>query len=325
MTSNIVETTFLEQDAVHVRLGNLSVTLVPRWGSNLISLKFNDVDLFRVPQTVDQFIASPVLYGMPVLFPPNRIEGGTFTFNGRTYCFDINETKLHNHLHGFLHTRPWRLLSAHYQRDVVVLKTQFDSSQHSDVLRQFPHLFLVEMTFHIYKNTVRTRTEITNQDSTPFPWGLGYHTTFNFPLSGDSIPNQSRLYLSAYKQWELNHNLIPTGVLLDIPFSKKMEGGLDLTDTPLDDVFLSSVTRSGRNEAVLHDLNTGMKVIYRADSNFLHWVVYNADAKQGFLSLEPYTWVTNAPNVPQPKSLTGFRVLSPGESVFVETEIEVQI
>lgn len=260
MIGDIVETTYLGQDAIQVRNGHLSATLLPQRGSNLISLKFNNMNVFREPETVEQFDASPVLYGMPILFPPNRIEGGTFTFNGRTYHFDINEAKLLNHLHGFLCGRPWRLVQAYRQGDAVIVKTRFDSSEFSDVLRQFPHRFLVEVTYYIYENAVRTIAKVSNQDSSPFPFGLGYHTNFNFPFFADGAVNQLRFNLSVYKQWELNRNMIPTGVLMESPILRELESGTGLPDVSLDHAFMSSVVRDGRNEAVLHDLYHGIKI-----------------------------------------------------------------
>ncbi|WP_367760342.1 hypothetical protein [Ammoniphilus sp. 3BR4] len=65
-------------------------------------------------------------------------------------------------------------------------------------------------------------------------------------------------------------------------------------------------------------------IVYLADPNFKHWVVYNADGKQGFVCPEPYTWVTNAPKLNLSPSLTGVQMLKPGEEMTVRTEISMK-
>ena len=55
-------------------------------GANCISLRKNDFTILREPpQNYD--LDNPYLYGMPILFPVNRIEGAEFEFEGRHYQF----------------------------------------------------------------------------------------------------------------------------------------------------------------------------------------------------------------------------------------------
>lgn len=115
---------------------------------------------------------------------------------------------------------------------------------------------------------------------------------------------------------------LPTGELVDIPYLEELREGKSLVEHALDDAFQTA--ESGANEAVLTDLNSGIRVVYSADEHFKHWVVYNHDARQGYLCPEPYTWITNAPNLQLPQELTGFRVLQPGEQVTTTTRIRME-
>ena len=45
---------------------------------------------------------TPYLYGMPVLFPANRIETGAFEFEGRVYKFPVTEERTNCFIHGDL-------------------------------------------------------------------------------------------------------------------------------------------------------------------------------------------------------------------------------
>ena len=70
-------------------------------GANCISLrnkKYHAALLREPPENIK--LDNPYLYGMPILFPVNRIENGIFEFEGREYVFPINEPSTGCHLHG---------------------------------------------------------------------------------------------------------------------------------------------------------------------------------------------------------------------------------
>jgi len=347
----VEETTFLGQRAVRASNGVLSMVIVPAWGSNLISLVYEpaQAELLRVPASADAFLRQPVLYGTPVLFPPNRIAGGRFVYRGRTYQFDVNEPERGNHLHGFVYNRPWELVYAGTdEAGRPVVTTRFDlatSPERDDILRQFPHHFVLTMRFILDGATLRHETEVNNAGSEPFPFGLGFHTTFVFPENG-------RFALTAAKRWRLDERLLPTGDLEDIPFGEELRRGITLAGVALDDAFFvgeaaggSTATlsypirrvvqgdaqKSGENESSAversgdRDGVAEMTIRYEADSQFRHWVVYNAHGRRGFVCPEPYTWITNAPNLNLPPSLTGLQELQPGERRRFTVSIRVAV
>lgn len=65
--------------------------IIPGLGANIIRLRNNvmGVDLLRTPYSYDTLTKSPLVYGMPVLFPPNRIKGGVFAACNNTYELPI--------------------------------------------------------------------------------------------------------------------------------------------------------------------------------------------------------------------------------------------
>ena len=74
------------QNIVEIKSGNWTATINILKGANCISLK-NDLynaNILREQPLINK-IDNPYVYGMPILFPVNRIEGGTFTFEGRKY------------------------------------------------------------------------------------------------------------------------------------------------------------------------------------------------------------------------------------------------
>jgi aldose 1-epimerase len=102
-----------------------------------------------------------------------------------------------------------------------------------------------------------------------------------------------------------------------------LNDGVDLTQYSLDDVFEGRPSADGTNDAVLTDEDAGIRVVYRCASPFRHWVLYNGSGKEGYISPEPYTWVTNAPNLKLPADITGVRVLEPGRQCRIESTISV--
>ncbi|GIM45116.1 aldose 1-epimerase [Collibacillus ludicampi] len=320
-TAYVENMTYLGEPAIRAGNERMEIILVPGWGSNLISIfhKEKNASLLRTPKSREEFWENPVLYGTPILFPPNRIGDGRFTFNGRTYHFDMNEKDKRNHLHGFLYREKWERVRAEVKNDRVVLETEIDSTVHPEIVRQFPHPFTVRMTYLLEGERIQQNATILNRDKEAFPWGLGYHTTFLFPEDACTFS------LTAEKRWILNERLLPTGELEEIEDREQWQKGIRLKERALDDAFLSSASPRGRNEAVIANERLGLRITYWADENFKHWVVYNADGKQGFVCPEPYTWVTNAPHLDLPPSLTGLRVLAPGEQITIKTGISVSV
>jgi aldose 1-epimerase len=58
-----------------------------------------------------------------------------------------------------------------------------------------------------------------------------------------------------------------------------------------------------------------MAVRITAPPPFSQWVVYRPHLGSEFISLEPYTWVHNAPNLAVSPDLTGLARLEPGQEV----------
>lgn len=318
MSSYVEECIFLGQQAIRGGNEYLEMVVVPGLGSNVISLvvKEKNIQLLRVPDTIDQFNESPMLYGTPILFPPNRIADGRFRYGGRTYQFDINDPVTHSFIHGFVHSEKWKVKRFEVNGNGAVIENEIDSIDHEAIRRQFPHRFRLKMTFIIEGNTFRKQATVENLSEESFPWGLGYHTTFAFPLN-----DQCSFSLTVDRRWRLDGRFLPTGELEDL---EQRFVDIPLKGQIYDDVFLSPVVQNGKNEAILRDENNGIEIAYQCDEYFTQWVVHNGNGKQGFFCVEPYTWVTNTPNLELPDQITGNQVIEPGGKKMVESEISVK-
>ena len=92
---------------IEIRAGDYRAKINCSRGGNCISLRNVRLGAQILREPKDGTLDNPYLYGMPVLFPVNRISGGRFTFEGRRYRFPINEQATGCHLHGLLHEMPF--------------------------------------------------------------------------------------------------------------------------------------------------------------------------------------------------------------------------
>ena len=97
--------------AVEFTKRDYTALLVPSVGANLVRLAHTrlGVEVLRTPseREHDEFLRRPHVYGVPILFPPNRIADGRFRFDGREYRFPITRPEENNYHHGTLKSPPF--------------------------------------------------------------------------------------------------------------------------------------------------------------------------------------------------------------------------
>ncbi|TDQ36430.1 aldose 1-epimerase [Aureibacillus halotolerans] len=305
-------------DAVRAKSDALTITVVPKWGSNLISIRHNATDypILREPESLQQYEERPMLYGTPVLFPPNRLADGKLHFRDRTYDFDLTEPDRNNHIHGLVHNQPFRLVSHKADDHGAEIITEYRSAEDGYAMRQFPHDFRLRLIYRLQNAALTVTAEVENLGAEAFPWGLGYHTTFTHETGEDSFK------LTVDKKWELDATrLLPTEKWEDFDAAKWQEG-FSLKNVALDDAFYNGQAKE-RNQMVLDSKKAPVQITYGADENFLHWVIYTGTGDLGFVCPEPYTWITNAPNLKIGEGVTGVQVLQPSEKKAVSTTIQI--
>ncbi|RFU67625.1 aldose 1-epimerase [Peribacillus saganii] len=304
---------FLEEASLEMENEFLKVILLPGQGSNLISIydKVSNTELLRVPKTMEDYKSASVLYGTPVLFPPNRIDGAVFEFENRTYEFEMNRPEENVHIHGLVHDKKWDVVKVDTENNIIV--TQFVSKKYPDVIKQLPHDFTIEMIVQLSCNYITQTLKILNNSNKTMPVGIGLHTTFHFPAE------ESRLFLNAEQYWELNERKMPTGRLLEIPYKQELIKGMKLYGLALDDIY----PIKDKQPAIIEHPAKGINISYKADKGYNHWVVFTMSGKEDLLAMEPYSWVTNAPNMDLPGEITGLIALKQGEETAFTTVLTI--
>ena len=244
----------------------------PECGGNLCSLAYNGFELLRKPPNLDTLRQTPELYGIPVLFPPNRIENGEFTFAGQRYRLPLNEPARNNHLHGLALHVEW------------LISGPCEARFYHRATKDYPAEFELRLKYEFQPEQVVQVLTVINHGNEPMPCGIGFHTVFNAPV---------RLRLDAAECYRevLPPRYLPTGRLLP------WEGfNPNHWFSPGE----QALSRQFQATPGVHaaELDYGQLWLrYEVDPKFTEWCLWNGGKDSGFICPEPMSWMTNAPNL----------------------------
>jgi len=326
--------------AIQFSAGGYDAVMVPSSGANLIRLYHTPTgtDILHTPRQEDMalFAEKPQLFGLPLLFPPNRIADGKFSYQGVTYQFPITLPDENNFLHGLLKGLPFVVTRAEEStdkagREKVVVEAAFFSNRINDQFwRYFPHDFECRMTFELSADGLKQTVTFTNLGATDMPLGVGYHTAFNMPFDSAGRREDYRVQVAVGKRWELSADRhLPTSKLLELTYEEQKMRGAGMY--PFGDIMDASFTNKpikidGKEYtgAVITDTRTGRRVFYEVDGRINDWTLWNNGNSVPWACIEPQTWTINAPNLALPASVTGFQTLKPGASWSTTARIYVK-
>lgn len=282
--------------------------------ANMIRLKHipSGWDVLRSPESLAKLRERPECYGMPILFPPGRIDRGRFRVLGRDYSLPINEEDKQCNLHGLLLGDAWTLDEVEEGKsDITVrMSIQFDAThQH---YAGFPHEFKITLTYRFAVDSVFQEVTVENHSVFPMPCGFGFHTAFQIPNTG------ATLYATiADQRYEASPDRrLPTGRLLDLRedemFNYVNGGGIAYNSVAM---ICPAVTKNGFRGARILIPDGNIEVLYEVSTLFRFFALWNDCGGKGFVCVEPVTWLSNAPNLSLPHSETGMMFLAPREKI----------
>lgn len=305
------------KERIYLQAGEYTAIVNPLRGANCISLRYNGygANILREPDYTR--LDNPYLYGMPILYPNNRISGGRFAFEGREYVFPINEPTTNCHIHGFLHETPFEIVD----RGVDYVVCEYKATKEKPYCT-FPHEFTIKIIYRLDQNGLVCNTEIHNESDENMPNLLGFHTTFNVPFlrSGDSA--DVRVLTEVKDFIERNMQVyLPTGKILpDDDITQKLCRGEFM---PFEAVISRQYFKKGVGRVVLTDIKRKISVAYEMDEKFDFRLLYNGDADE-YICIEPQTCMANAPNAPFEREYAGFDYIKPHEKKTYHTRIYIK-
>lgn len=293
----------------------LTAWLCPELGNNLYRLydKKAARDVLLPASCPEELKRQPGSAGTPLMLPPNRIRHGRFSFAGREYRFDINSPNGY-HIHGFLRNHPWTVTRTETTDDRCSVTAKFALAAFPDVQRQYPHDLKVEVTYTLQGSSLVQTAVIMNDGDEPAPVGYGLHTWFLI----DGEPEKWKLTLPVAEMWELDGGNMPTGRRLPLGPYEALRDGMNLKGADMDTVF--QIGDNPRSAVLAKD---GYALRYTASEAYKQWVIYTKGPADRIICLEPYTWVTDAPNVDAPPEITGLRAVRKGEPLELAVALEL--
>ncbi|MBQ4082113.1 MAG: aldose 1-epimerase [Clostridia bacterium] len=277
---------------ISITSGDYSAVIDVDHGANCIRLRNHryDAKILREKPSLDAVPENPFLYGMPVLFPVNRISGGRFTFEGREYQFPINEPKTNCHLHGLLHQTAFDVI----EQTENHLVCRYRATAEQPYLN-FPHEFSLTMTYELGADGLYHTAEIINHSDRTMPCLLGFHTTFQTLLTPRSKPENSLVQAEIAAEFERNESYLPTGK--QVPFDKASRELLQGSFCPAHTSISRHYRASGNGNMSITDTEQGLRMVYRNDAAFPYRLILNSD-REHYVCLEPQNCLVNCFNAP---------------------------
>ncbi|MNJ44981.1 aldose 1-epimerase [Paenibacillus fonticola] len=319
MTQNkAYEGVYQGEKAIWLKAGKYEAALVPNVGGNMLA--FRDTEsgyrFLREPGEgeMDAFRSNPGVYGIPVLFPPNRYEDGKFPWKGTTYQFPVNEEATGNHLHGFLHTIPWQVEDFGQTELESYVNVKVSVDEHHEVYRYLPFKFTVRLRYALGDQGLTQNVFIRNDGEGEMPCLLAFHTALNAPFAAGSQASDYRMKCTIGQRWELNERMLPTGGYLPLNANEeamKNEGVYPFFASL--DHHYTAVPQNGRNRMELTDSKLGITLVYDVGTSYKQWMIWNNGGGEGFFCSEPQINLVNAPHVDLPADEIGLFSLAPGE------------
>lgn len=288
---------------VSIKHGDYSAKINILAGANCISLK-NDkyrISVLREPKQ-DKPEDNPYIYGMPILFPANRISNGKFVFNGNEYIFPINETTTGSHLHGSLHNLPFELLNS--SADFVECIYESDENY-----SYFPHKFAVKSAYYLSDDGMLQKVTVSNLSDREMPNFIGFHTTFNLKFAPYVEKENVRVYADVSNEIERDaRTYIPTGKILDeCAITKQLNSkGFKPFGNPI-----SKHYKAGDNGIIkISDIKSGLEIIYENDRKYGWRLFYNGNSED-YICLEPQNCIVDCANTVFDRNYAKFESIPP--------------
>ncbi|MCQ2378465.1 MAG: aldose 1-epimerase [Victivallaceae bacterium] len=282
----------------------------PERAGNMTRLchKASGTELVRTPPDDETYLKQPEIWGVPVLFPPNRTPYGKFRFRGREYAMPVNEIARSNNLHGIIMDLPWQ---CKFQTDQAELTLRHASRA------LWQHDFSMKLNYDFGESIVRQTLCVTNESRDDMPFFVGFHTALPMP------PDRSLRF--AHPGW-----------CISLPPPFLVPDGTTRPSTLPDGFFPGGTMPEKLNELlpIVPDKNgfRGVEVDcpaqhtryrYTPGKEWKYWMCWNADGKKDFFCAEPMSGIVDCFHH-QEKSDSGFDFLKPGESRVLTAEFSIQ-
>lgn len=266
--------------------------------------KESGAELLRSPESEEKLFSEIYLFGNPILFPPNRVRGGEFEFEGRKYNLPINEPKTNSHIHGALYKKPFEVVEKNEASVSFLYKAE------AGEYIGFPHAFRVLRRYELSENGLTETVKVFNDSDTNMPFMLAFHTTFNIPFSPDGKEESCYMKVAVGKEHLRDTNYLPT---LEYEGGREREMQLNTGNYPIASDALSAFYDNFDPKSEIIDKTSGLKIVYEGSEQYKYRMLWVK--KGGNLAvIEPQTCAIDCFHLEEPAEKKGLLVIAPGRS-----------
>jgi aldose 1-epimerase len=224
-----------------------------------------------------------------VLLPwPNRLEDGSYEFDGRRHQLPLTEPATRTAIHGLVRWAPWRVASREPHR--VVLAHELHPQP------GYPFSLALSLEYSLSDAGLEVRTTATNVCRDPCPYGCGAHPYLTL---GTSTVDRLSLRVPARSVLDSDERGLPIAVRTVDGTEHDFRRPTEIGSTKLDNAF-ADLERDGDGLArvELHDRESGRVLTLWVDESYPYLMVFTGDplpdVNRRSLAVEPMTCPPNA-------------------------------
>jgi len=261
--------------------------IVPECGAILNALVFNNgkeyynvIDGFA--DVADFKEKNNTSFKSNILFPyPNRMKGGSYSFQDKPYQLPITFEAENNSIHGLVYDQEFSVKNTCSGED----KSCIDLVYESKGFDGYPFSFILEVSYIFSERGLDISTEIINNGDSDFPFGFGWHHYFKVSEKVDT----SILQFPANTLLEVDEKMIPNGS--EKPYNE-FKTEKQIAETNLDTCFF--IGNQGEVTISLTSGSNSLKLQYNS-KEFPYLQVYTPPHRET-IAIEPMTCAPNAFN-----------------------------
>jgi aldose 1-epimerase len=291
-------------------------------GNNLIQFESGGYPVISPPISLNSFkddLVTNFKYGIPILSPPNRIKKGRYNFQEKVYHLPLNEPPDH-HLHGELCSKAWEIVDfGASDEQGAYVTSRFRYAKHPEIMQYFPHPLSFTVTHRLHNGCLQLSGTIVNEGMDEAPFAFGLHPYFTVPFENEE---EIKLHVPAAAEWPVTNEAFVTGEPSVTEFSQSLNKGINIANYPKLGCSLLSLEQGDRT-CRIEIMNRGYSIAYQLDHQFPFLVLFRPDWSSAF-SLEPYTYVTDAFNLPYAYEVTGAKGIQAGEEIAFITRLWIE-
>jgi aldose 1-epimerase len=224
-----------------------------------------------------------------VLIPwPNRLQDGTYEFDGRHHQLPLNEPERHNAIHGLVRWTPW-----------TVVEREPDRVTMEHVLHPqpgYPFSLRIQIEYGLSHGGLKVRTTATNLGSDACPYGSGAHPYLTL---GTETINRLELRAPARTVLQSDERGLPVGAQAVKGTVYDFRKLRRIDSTVLDHAFTDfERDHDGLARVELRDPDNKTQVSLWVDQSYPYLMLFTGDplanVRRRSLAVEPMTCPPNA-------------------------------